>query len=59
MGNFYSVGVENVVSEKNDFFQACSLLLATFNLFNVEESKQFEATFLHFIEEMSEWPSKI
>ena len=28
--------VESVVAETNDFFQAFSLLLATFNIFNVE-----------------------
>ena len=51
--------VENVVAEINDFFQVFSLLLATFNVFNVEQSKQLEATFLPFIQDMSEWPSKI
>ena len=36
MGNLHSVVVENVVAETDDSFQAFSLLLATFNVFNVE-----------------------
>ena len=36
MDNLHSVVVENVVAETDDSFQAFSLLLATFNVFNVE-----------------------
>ena len=36
MGNLHSAVMENVVAERNDFFQAFSLLPATFNVFNVE-----------------------
>ena len=54
MGNLYSVVVKNVVAETNDFFQAFSLLLVTFNVFNAELSTQLEATFLRFIWDMSE-----
>ena len=36
MGNLYSALVENVVAETNDFFQAFLLLLAAFNIFNIE-----------------------
>ena len=35
MENIYSVVVENVVAETNNFFQALSLLLAAFNVFNL------------------------
>ena len=49
MNDLYSVeNVENVLAETNDFFQAFALLLAAFNVFNVEQPKQLEATFLFF-----------
>ena len=36
MGNLYSIVMENVVAETNDFFQAFVLPLAVFNVFNIE-----------------------
>ena len=36
MDKLYSVVVENVAAETNDFFQAIALLLAAFKVFNVE-----------------------
>ena len=45
--NLYSVVVENVAAETNDFFQAFPLLLTAFNVFNIEQHKQLE-TFLFF-----------
>ena len=48
MGNLYSVVVENVVAETNDFFQAFLLFLATFNVFNVELFKQRQHFYLSY-----------
>ena len=46
--NLHTVIVENAVAETNDFLRHLSLLAATFDVFNVERPKQFEATFLFF-----------
>ena len=65
MDNIYSVVVENVVTETNEFFQVFALLLAALNVFSVEQSKQLDAAslfsqkFLLFISDMSELPSKV
>ena len=37
MDNLDSVVVKNVLAETNDYFQAFLLLLAAFNVFNVEQ----------------------